>query len=105
MAFAGVFAVLAAGTESRRRAEDGTEATIIATSLVAEARARFREPGSLRPVKDGLWPTNRLYSFDLDYIPLDRDEEEVFMRVRVYWLRGGKRRHIDFDTILLRKLD
>ena len=104
-AFAGVFAVLAAGAESRRRAEDGTEAAIIATSLAAEARARFREAGSLTPVKDRPWPTNPRYAFDLDYIPLDKDGEEVFMRIRVHWLRGGERRHVDFDTILLMKLD
>ncbi len=105
VAFAGVFAVLAVGAESRRRAEDGTEAAVIATSLVAEARARFKEAGSFREVKDQPWPTNPRYSFDLGYIPLDRDGEEIFMRVRVYWLRGGKRRHVDFDTILLRKLE
>ena len=104
-AFGGVFALLAAGAESRRRAEDGTQAALIATSLVAEARARFREPGSLRPVSEKTWPADPRYSFSLDYIQLDRAGDEVFMRVRVHWLRGGGRRSIDFDTILLRKLD
>ncbi len=104
-AFAGVFAVLAAGAESRRRAEDGTEASLIATSLVAEARARFREPGQLRNVTGRTWPTNPRYMFDLEYIQLDKVGDEVFMRVRVRWLRGGSTRSLDFDTILLRKLD
>jgi prepilin-type N-terminal cleavage/methylation domain-containing protein len=105
VAFGGVFAVLAAGAESRRRAEDGTEASLIATSLVAEARARFREPGPLPTVSGRPWPTNPRYAFSLDYIQLDKAGDEVFMRVRVRWLRGGSGRHLDFDTILLRKLD
>lgn len=104
-AFAGVFAVLAAGAESRRRAEDGTEAAVIATGLVAEARARFRQSGSLRPVRGVAWPTNPRYTFDLDYIQLDKYGDELYMRVRVNWLRGGSRRYVDFDTILLRKMD
>ena len=104
-AFGGVFAVLAAGAESRRRAEDGTEAAVIATSLVAEARARFRSPGPLREVEGREWPANPRYTFDLRYIQLDVDGDELFMRVRVNWLRGGSRRYVDFDTILLRKMD
>ena len=105
VAFGGVFALLATGAESRRRAEDGTEASLIATSLVAEARARFRGDGPLQPVSGRPWPTNPRYTFDLDYIQLDKAGDEVFMRVRVRWLRGGSTRSIDFDTILLRKLD
>ena len=104
-AFAGVFAVLAAGAESLRRAQDGTEAAVIATGLVAEARARFRRSGSLKDVEGAEWPTNPRYTFDLRYIQLDRYGDELHMRVLVYWLRRGSRRHVDFDTILLRKMD
>ena len=104
-AIGGVLALLAAGVASRRRAEDGVEAALIAESLAAEARARFRQSGRLVPVGDATWPARPLYRYDIDYIPLDETGDEMLMQIRVHWLRRGRATAYIFNTVLLRKTD
>lgn len=101
----GVLAVFAAATESHRRAVDGAEAAMIATSLAAEARARFREPGCLVPVTDAAVPQRPRYRYDIEYIPLDADGDEVLMQIRVRWAERGRSAGLAFQTVLFRKQD
>jgi prepilin-type N-terminal cleavage/methylation domain-containing protein len=103
MGMTGVLAVFATATRSHGRAVHSTESAIIATSLVSEARARFRESGSLIPVVGGKYPGKDRYAYDIDYVYLDKDADEALMRVTVRWAERGEGVHYTFDTILLKK--
>ena len=105
MASGGVMAVFAAATRSHARAVDGTEAAVIASGLVAEARAEFRERGGPPPRQGIKVPGKRRYSYDRECFPLDGEGDEVLLRIRVYWSRRGRETHLDFDTIIFRKAD
>ena len=105
MAAGGVMAVFAAATRSHARAVDGTEAAVIATGLVAEARAEFREPGGPAERHDVKIPGKRRYTYDRECIPLDRAGDEVLLRIRIRWWRRGREAHLDFNTIIFRKAD
>jgi type II secretion system protein I len=105
MAAGGVMAVFAAATRSHARAIDGTEAAVIATGLVAEARAEFRKRGGPPERKNVRIPGKRRYTYDRECFPLDAAGDEVLLRIRVYWSRRGKNTHLDFDTIIFRKAE
>ena len=105
MASGGVLAVFAAATRSHARAIDGTEAAIIATGLVAEARTEFRERGGPPERQDVKIPGKPRYSYDRECFPLDDSGDEVLLRIRVHWSRRGNETHLDFDTIIFRKAE
>jgi prepilin-type N-terminal cleavage/methylation domain-containing protein len=105
MAAGGVIAVFAAATRSYVRGIDGTEAALIASSLVAEARTAFWERDCLKDASDMKVPGKPRYTYDLTYYELDRAGDEVLMRVRVRWSERGRETHLDFDTILFRKAE
>jgi type II secretory pathway pseudopilin PulG len=105
MAAGGVMAVFAAATRSHSRAVDGTEAAIIATGLVAEARAEFRDPGG-PPERAGVKvPGKWRYTYDRICYPLDAKGDEVLLRIRIRWSRRGRETYLDFDTIAFRKAE
>ncbi|MHC4199712.1 MAG: type IV pilus modification PilV family protein [Planctomycetota bacterium] len=105
MAMMGVMAVFAAAAGSHQRGVDGTEAAIIASSVVAEARASFRDRASLPVASGEKVPGRPRYSYDIEYIDLDGRGDEVLMRVRVRWAARGRGASVSFETILMRKLD
>jgi len=105
LAVMGVLAVFASAVRSYRRARDGMEAANIANSLAAEARAVFTIDRTLEPVTGGHWPGKHRYTYDVTYVPLDKEGDEVLMHVRVHWKEGGEPVPLDFDTILLRKME
>jgi len=105
MAAGGVMAVFAAATRSHARAVDGTEAAVIATGLVAEARAEFRERGGPPERRDVRVPHKPRYTYDRECYPLDAAGDEMLLRIRVRWSRRGRETHLDFDTIIFRKAE
>ncbi len=105
MAAGGVMAVFAAATRSHARAVDGTEAAVIATGLVAEARAEFRERGGPPERRNVKIPGKRRYTYDRQCFPLDAVGDEVLLRIRVHWSRRGRNTHFDFETIIFRKAE
>jgi type II secretion system protein I len=105
MAAGGVMAVFAAATRSHARAVHGTEAAVIATGLVAEARAEFRESGGPAEIHDAKVPGKRRYTYDRECYPLDVAGDEVLLRIRIRWARRGRETHLDFDTIIFRKAE
>ena len=104
-AMMGIMAVFAAAANSHRAGVDGTEAAIIASSVVAEARTVFREAGMLTPAEGLKWPGRPRYSYDIEYVPLDKAGDELLMRVVVRWSVRGRGSSRAFDTILLRRMD
>lgn len=105
MAMMGVMAVFAAAANSHRRGVDGTEAAIIATSVTARARSAFRDRASLPVASGEKVPGKPRYSYDIEYVDLDKKGSEVLMRVRVRWSARGRGASVVFDTILLKKMD
>ncbi len=105
MAAGGVLAVFAAAARSHARAVDGTEAAVIATGLVAEARAEFRRRGDPPERHDVKVPGKRRYTYDRECYRLDAAGDEVLLRIRVRWSRRGTETHLDFDTIIFRKVE
>ena len=98
-------AVFAAATRSHSRAVDGTEAAVIATGLVAEARAEFRDAGGPPEKVDVKVSGKPRYTYDRICYPLDVKGDEVLLRIRIRWSRRGRETHLDFDTIAFRKVD
>ena len=50
-------------------------------------------------------PHKPRYSYDRECYPLDRNGDEVLLRIRVRWSRRGRETHLDFDTIIFRKAE
>jgi prepilin-type N-terminal cleavage/methylation domain-containing protein len=103
LAVGGVLAVFAAAVRSHSRAVHSTEAAMIASSVVSEARARFKPDVTLPPVKDAHFPGKPRYRFDIEYVELDKPGDEVMMIVRVHWKERGRLTSYLFTTILVRK--
>lgn len=99
----GILAVFGAATESHRRAVDGAEAAMIASSVASEARARFRGAGSLVPVIDAKVEGKPRYRYDVEYVQLDDSADEVLMHIKVRWTERGRGSFLSFYTILFRK--
>jgi Tfp pilus assembly protein PilV len=102
----GILAVFAAAARSQVRATHSVEATAIATSIIAEARARYAQSVSLPNAKGVQFSGKPRYTYDIEYAGgLDKDNDELVMVVRVTWMEGGRDTTVAYPTILLRKLE
>ena len=102
-----IFAMILAGTSSHRRAIKETEATMVASSIIADMRADLAK--GLIPQSDGSTyidvPDKPGYSCNRVIFSVDQrkgDDREFFVRVRVRWSEKGENQFIEFNTIMCR---
>lgn len=103
----GIIALLAVATRSHTRAKHAVNATMIATSEIADARhklsnsrAALSSAATAKFQKHKLYPR---YDYKVDVVPLDRDGREVYVRVTVRWKQRGRNVEEVFETIVLRR--
>jgi len=102
-----IFAMILAGTSSHRRAIKETEATMVASSVIADMRGDLAK--GLIPQSDGSTyidvPDKPGYSCNRVIFSVDQrkgDDREFFVRVRVRWSEKGENQFIEFNTIMCR---
>lgn len=102
-----IFAMILAGTSSHRRAIKETEATMIASSAMADLRADLSK--GIIPSSDGTTYTDVTespgYACNRVIFPIDPrkgDEREFFVRVRVRWSEKGENQFVEFNTLMCR---
>jgi len=101
-----IFALLMAGAASHRRAIKETEATMIASSILADMRGELAV--GVIPASDGLTyqevKDHEGYKSNCVIFPIDRrkgDNREFFVRLRIRWSEKGDNQFIEFNTVML----
>jgi Tfp pilus assembly protein PilV len=102
-----IFAMILAGTSSHRRAVKETEATMIASSAMAELRADLAK--GIIPSSDGETyndlPESPGYASNRVIFPIDPrkgEDREFYVRVRVRWSEKGDNQFIEFNSLMCR---
>ncbi len=100
------FALFAAATALHKRATDQTSAAVIAESIFSQLQSELTagvELGDIR--KADLMPRGfEDYKYDLELVPVNEYEEEIFVKLTVTWRTRGTGRKQEFSTILIRHI-
>lgn len=100
------FALFAAATAMHKRALDQSTAAILADSIFSEVESKLTvgvEINKLARTGD-TFPEFKGYSYDLELIPVDDNEDEIFVKVTIRWRKQGRERNQVFSTILIRHI-
>lgn len=123
---ASVFSLFAVGAQAHKRAVDMSNAARAAEAIFAELEAKWTVVGDLqkRPTKGGAkggrkgdhdypvlasgkppWsvPGYPEYTYDIQYTPVDEEDNAVMTTVFIHWQRRGQARVETFRRLLLRR--
>jgi hypothetical protein len=87
------FALFAAATAMHKRATDQSISAMMADSIFSEVLDNKPQPRGYEG-----------YKYDLELVPLDENEDEIFVRISIRWLTQGRERSQVFSTILIRHI-
>jgi len=102
-----IFGMILAGTSSHRRAIKETEATMIASSVIADMRADLSK-GLIPPSDSNNFveiPDNPGYAVNRVIFAIDQnkgEDREFFVRVKVRWSEKGENQLVEFSTLMFR---
>jgi len=98
------FALFAAATALHKRATDQTSAAVIAESIFSQLQSELTAGVELSDIrKANLMPKGyEGYRHDIELVPIDPYENEIYVRLVITWLKRGTGREQEFSTILLR---
>jgi len=100
------FALFAAATAMHKRATDQSMAAIMADSIFSEVESRLTAGVDINRIArmDARFPKYEGYRYDLELIPLDANEDEIYARLSIRWNTQGKELSRVFSTILIRRI-
>jgi type II secretory pathway pseudopilin PulG len=100
------FALFAAATALHKRATDQTSAAVIAESVFSQIQSELTAGVELSDIrKADLMPKEyESYKYDLELVPVDVYENEIYVKLTVTWRKRGTGRKQEFSTILIRHI-
>ena len=100
------FALFAAATAIHKRATDQLVATIMAESIFSEVESKLTSGIEISRIArtDGTSEQYEGYRYDLELVPLDQGQDEVYVKVTIRWRKQGRARSQVFSTILIRHI-
>jgi prepilin-type N-terminal cleavage/methylation domain-containing protein len=100
------FTLFAAATAMHKRATDQSMVAIMADSIFSEVESKLTSGVELSRISrsDARFPRYEGYRYDLLLVPMDDNEDEVYMRLSIRWKTQGKERSQVFSTILIRHI-
>lgn len=100
------FALFAAATAMHKRATDQSMAAIMADSVFSEVESKLTSGVDISRIArlDAKFPKYEGYRYDLTLIPMDENEDEIYVRLAIRWSTQGKELSRVFSTILIRRI-
>ena len=98
----GVMALFTGAARTARRAQEETEAALVASSVAAELRSEVESGRKIAAVVDRQHADFADYTYSVTSVQLDDEGMEFFVEITVSWRRGGGRSE-KFQTIIVRK--
>ena len=97
----GVLALFTGAARAGRRAQEETEAALVASSVASELRSEVEAGRKIVAAVDH--PHFPRYKYSVSSTQLDKAGREFYVEITVTWMRAGKLREEKFSTIILRK--
>ncbi len=100
------FALFAAATAMHKRATDQSTAAIMSDSIFSQVESKLTAGVEITRIArtNADLPGYEGYKYDLELIPVDENENEIFVRLTILWRKQGRARSQVFSTILNRHI-
>jgi len=99
----GVLALFTGAARAGRRAQEETEAALVASSVASELRSEVEAGRKIVAAVDHPHADFPRYKYSVSSTQLDKAGREFYVEITVTWMRAGKLREEKFSTIILRK--
>lgn len=102
------FALFAAATAMHKHAVVQSTAAILADNIFSRVESELTAGADISRIAktnaDARDEGYGGYTYDLELVPIDTQENEIYVRLTIKWRKEGKKRHQQFSTILLRHI-
>ena len=100
------FALFAAATAMHKRALDQSTSAVMAESILSEVESKLTSGIQISQITrmNAEFPTYDGYRYDLELVPMDDNEDEIYVKLTIRYLKQGRDRSQHFSTIMIRHI-